>query len=70
MGGERLLSFFQACEHIALHDPVNIHIPALEESWGALSITEMNRVEGRKEEEKKEEGQHISPDTDSLVLIQ
>lgn len=54
MGGERPLSFPRAGEHIALHDPVNIHILALEESQGALSITEENRVEERKEEEKKE----------------
>lgn len=54
MGGERPLSFPWACEHIALHDPVNIHIPALEESQGALSITEKNWVDERKEEEKKE----------------
>lgn len=59
--GWRKASFFPwACEHIALHDPVNIHIPSLEENRGVLSITEKIRLEERKEKEKRIGPAHFS----------
>lgn len=81
MGGERVLSFPHICEHITLHDPANIHISLVETRRDRVNYRDES---GEKKERKKtkkvrkrrerngNEGisQYISPDTDSLVLIQ
>lgn len=79
MGGERVLSLPHICEHITLHDPANIHIPLVETRRQRVNYRDESGKKKRKErkmrkrkERNGKEGisQYISPDTESLVLIQ